>query len=137
MKIESMVTITGAEYEALCAEVEQLRAALPDGMEHCKIVFEECPVGHGHLRGDNWLKKDCQRCRVLELEAENTELREELDTWKSVFPDIAPASVLPDRSLLEADNARLRAALERLSNELRQFGYEESTLATLTQEPRT
>jgi hypothetical protein len=29
-----------------------------------------------------------------------------------VFPDIAPASVLPDRSLLEADNARLRRALK-------------------------
>jgi ubiquinone biosynthesis protein UbiJ len=37
---------------------------------------------------------------------------------------------------LTAENERLRAALERLSNELRQFGYEESTLAAL-KEPRT
>jgi hypothetical protein len=28
-------------------------------------------------------------------------IQEELDTWQSVFPDIAPASVQPDRSLLE------------------------------------
>jgi hypothetical protein len=32
------------------------------------------------------------------------------------------------------DVERLTAALERLSNELRQFGYEESTLAALSQE---
>lgn len=38
-------------------------------------------------------------------------LREELDTWKSVFPDIAPERVQPDRSLLEKDIAELRAAL--------------------------
>lgn len=61
MKIESMVTITGAEYEALRAEVERLK--------------------------------------------------EELDIWESVFPDIAPERVLPDRSLLEAEVERLRAAL--------------------------
>jgi len=38
---------------------------------------------------------------------------------------------------LSVEVERLTAALERLSNELRQFGYEESTLAALTQEPRT
>lgn len=32
------------------------------------------------------------------LEAENARLREEIDTWKSVFPDIAPDSVLPSRT---------------------------------------
>jgi len=42
-----------------------------------------------------------------------------------------------DNHRLTAEVERLRAALERLSNELRQFGYEESTLAALTQEPRT
>ncbi len=48
------------------------------------------------------------------LRAENERLLEDLDTWKSVFPDIAPDRVLPDRSLLEAENERLRSALDRL-----------------------
>jgi len=41
---------------------------------------------------------------------ENERLREELDIWKSVFPDIAPQNVIPDRSLVEQENERLRAA---------------------------
>jgi hypothetical protein len=45
------------------------------------------------------------------LVEENARLREDLDIWKSVFPDIAPENVLPDRSTLEAENARLREAL--------------------------
>lgn len=51
---------------------------------------------------------------ALQIEAadEIDNLREELSIWKSVFPDIAPSSVLPDRSLLEAEIERLRAALE-------------------------
>jgi hypothetical protein len=43
--------------------------------------------------------------RIAELEAD-------LSIWKSVFPDIAPENVLPDRSTLEAENARLREALQ-------------------------
>ena len=56
-------------------------------------LFRECA----------WLlrKKDC----------ENKQLRDDLDTWKSVFPDIAPESVLPDRSKIEEENKRLRTAL--------------------------
>jgi inorganic triphosphatase YgiF len=37
---------------------------------------------------------------------------EELSIWKSVFPDIAPERVLPDRSLLHAEIEKLRAALQ-------------------------
>jgi hypothetical protein len=39
---------------------------------------------------------------------------EELSIWKSVFPDIAPERVLPDRSLLHAEIEKLRAALRGL-----------------------
>ena len=49
--------------------------------------------------------------------------QEELSTWQSVFPDIAPDSVLPDRSKLEAEllamaeeNARLREALQAIAD---------------------
>jgi archaellum component FlaC len=41
-------------------------------------------------------------------------LRDELDTWMSVFPDIAPESVLPDRSNLEKEIERLREALRKI-----------------------
>jgi hypothetical protein len=45
------------------------------------------------------------------LVEENARLRVDLDIWMSVFPDIAPENVLPDRSTLEAENARLRESL--------------------------
>ena len=61
--------------------------------------------------------KQCHADRATLLRALD-EAQEELSTWQSVFPDIAPASVLPDRSKLEAEllamaeeNARLREAL--------------------------
>lgn len=44
--------------------------------------------------------------------AEIERLREENEIWKSVFPDIAPQSVLPDRSLLEKEIELFRCALE-------------------------
>jgi hypothetical protein len=47
---------------------------------------------------------------------------EELLTWHAVFPDIAPANVLPDRSQMEGallalaeENVRMRGALEEIS----------------------
>lgn len=55
------------------------------------------------------------RKKIAEQASEIERLREELSIWKSVFPDIAPRSVLPDRSLLEAENARLRAALREIA----------------------
>ena len=61
---------------------------------------------------------------IRRLAAERDEAREELDIWRSVFPDIAPESVVPNRSLLEsraiaaeAEVERLRAALERIYRE--------------------
>ena len=44
------------EAEQVKRERDELAAQLPEGMKHCTIVFEECPVGHGHLRGTNWVK---------------------------------------------------------------------------------
>lgn len=49
---------------------------------------------------------------IARLAAENAALKEEIEIWKSVFPDIAPENVLPDRAKLEAENARMREALE-------------------------
>jgi hypothetical protein len=107
MTIESMVTITGAEYEALRAEVERLK-------EQCETPF---------MDGYETAKEE-SRPRLIASEAEVERLGRDYQTARDAH----------DGVLLE--NERLRAALERLSNELRQFGYEESTLAAL-KEPRT
>lgn len=48
----------------------------------------------------------------LEAADEIERLREENEIWKSVFPDIAPQSVLPYRSLLEKEIELFRCALE-------------------------
>lgn len=48
--------------------------------------------------------------RLRRLAAERDAALEELAIWKSVFPDIAPERVLPDRSKVEAE---LTAALAR------------------------
>jgi uncharacterized membrane protein len=54
-------------------------------------------------------------CQVsFEAADEIERLRDELDTWMSVFPDIAPESVLPDRSNLEKEIERLREALRKI-----------------------
>ena len=77
-------TPCGAEDECRAAfdaadEIERLRSALPEGMEHCKIIFEECEVGHGRLRGDNWLKTECPWCKIKEQAAEIERLRAALE----------------------------------------------------------
>lgn len=56
------------------AEVEALRKQLPEEMQDCTIVFEECEKGHGHLRGTNWIKHPCQQCEVEALRARVAEL---------------------------------------------------------------
>ena len=49
-------------------EIERLKKQLPDGMQGCTIVFEECSVGHGSLRGTNWIKNECPHCKIETLE---------------------------------------------------------------------
>jgi esterase/lipase len=53
---------------------------------------------------------DCRDVLLTEIDR----LTEELSIWKSVFPDIAPQSVMPNRSLLEAELAAKDAEIERL-----------------------
>lgn len=51
-------------------KIKKMESQLPGGMRDCTIVFEECPVGHGHLRGTNWIKHECQFCKNKKLEAD-------------------------------------------------------------------
>lgn len=37
-------------------EFVQVRGQLPDGMEHCTIIFKECEKGHGWLTATNWVQ---------------------------------------------------------------------------------
>jgi len=63
------------------------------------------------------MTRDAALARVAELDAKNEELEEELSIWESVFPDLAPENVLPSRSLVEAEVARMREALEQIAEE--------------------
>ena len=66
----------------------------------------------GVMRPDN-LEFICHaRTDVPALARIATEALDELDTWKSVFPDVAPERVMPDRSVLEARCERLRAVVK-------------------------
>ena len=51
------------------AERDALKAELPTEMEGQRILFEECVVGHGHLRGENWVKHPCVFCERDALKA--------------------------------------------------------------------
>jgi|SanBayMetagenome_1026888.scaffolds.fasta_scaffold04503_8 ElaB/YqjD/DUF883 family membrane-anchored ribosome-binding protein len=89
--------------------IERLRGYARDDHERgCNGRYYDCSCGYDKKRDP----------LLIEAADEIERLREELDTWKSVFPDIAPDRVLPDRSLLEAENERLRAALEAVDEAL-------------------
>lgn len=52
---------------ALNHTIDELQSRLPEEMKDCTIVFEECEVGHGSLRGTNWIKTDCPWCEIERL----------------------------------------------------------------------
>lgn len=54
---------------SLITEVRRLRAQLPDGMQHCTLVFKECAKGHGWLTATNWVQHGCPTCENAELRA--------------------------------------------------------------------
>jgi predicted nucleic acid-binding Zn-ribbon protein len=65
--------------------IPNLRAQLPDGMEHCTILFKECEHGHGWLTATNWVQHGCPTCERNTLRtqlssalAESGEMREAL-----------------------------------------------------------
>lgn len=55
---------------ALNHTIAELQSRLPKEMQDCTIVFEECPVGHGSLRGTNWIKTECPWCQITKLKAD-------------------------------------------------------------------
>lgn len=91
-------------------------------MSEIEITQDDCRVADlMRLAADNMYRRReiAARHRIAALEAQAAriaELEDELDTWKSVFPDIAPDRVLPDRSLLEARIAKLEGALRKIAS---------------------
>jgi uncharacterized membrane protein len=63
------------------AEVARLKAQLPEGMEHCTILFKECRKGHGWLTATNWIQHPCPTCEREAAEAEVARLK----AWKSAM----------------------------------------------------
>jgi hypothetical protein len=70
----------------------------------------------GGLFNPEAMEHDKVRKMVIQARDEIQSLRDELVVWQSVFPDIAPEAVLPDRAKLEAENAKLRNALRPFAN---------------------
>jgi len=110
-----------ARVRVLVAKLEARRVDLEAVVLAAKTLLE----GDEHDREDAWiLLDDAHRVRWVgdecidnmttlmdKQKADIERLRDELDTWRSVFPDIAPQRVLPDRRLLHSEIERLRAAL--------------------------
>lgn len=53
----------------LHAELQRMRARLPEGMAHCTIRFVECPQGHGSLTAGNWVDSGCAWCKLAAANA--------------------------------------------------------------------
>ena len=64
---------------------------------------------------DMWRAYCDKKMELEDAQDRIADLEEELSIWKSVFPDVAPERVLPDRSLLEKRLKDLEAALHRIS----------------------
>jgi hypothetical protein len=58
------------EVERAHDRAERLAAQLPNGMEHCTILFKECEKGHGWLTATNWAQHGCPTCRAERLAEE-------------------------------------------------------------------
>ena len=75
------------------AEITKLKAQRPAGMEGRAIIFEECKVGHGSLRGENWIKHDCPYCKIARQAAEIERLRERVKVLEKCLNKYAKADV--------------------------------------------
>jgi BMFP domain-containing protein YqiC len=101
---------------------------LPEGMKDCKIIFTECPVGHGFLRGLNWIEieHDCPWCKIIALTAEVTTLKDERanairkrmkETLEWIFEGEFEAGTLADLlARSREENAVLQARIKELED---------------------
>jgi len=64
---------------------------------------------------EDWFLLQVAKDEIELLRKERDGLREDIEIWKSVFPDIAPESVQPNRSLLEKEIKNLRETLMQIN----------------------
>lgn len=83
------------------AEIERLRGELADAYAMARNRADRAVALGGELG---------------QAEQRNADLEQELATWRSVFPDVAPDRVLPDRALLEQRVADLTALLREIQS---------------------
>lgn len=93
-----------ASIASLEAEVQRLRAQLPEGMQHCTIRFVECSRGHGRLVATYWVESLCRQCEVERLRAELGRARAKL----GVAEHEHRMALGSERIKLAATNALLR-----------------------------
>ncbi len=49
-------------------KIKKLESQLPEQMQSCTILYNECENGHGNLTATNWIPRSCPWCRLLQLE---------------------------------------------------------------------
>jgi hypothetical protein len=65
--VEAKLTAVEAERDRLIAERDKLLTQLPDGMEHCTILYKKCGKGHGWLTATNWVEFGCPTCERCDV----------------------------------------------------------------------
>jgi len=79
------------EVERLTKELDEqeeaynkLEQQLPEGMQHCTIVYKDCAEGHGWLTATNWVQHGCPKCERNALEKSVAALQSELAELKRI-----------------------------------------------------
>jgi hypothetical protein len=64
--IEDQWPVLRALFKKELERADRLQKQLPEGMEHCTILFKECEKGHGWLTATNWVPHGCPTCQLAE-----------------------------------------------------------------------
>lgn len=115
------------ERDAVQLQFNELLAQLPEGMKHCTILYEECPVGHGHLRGGNWEKHECFICdaqaskhKLAEAELEIARLQKAYASFRGTDLTIEPTWILAAWNVSGSEWAEVkRGSYDAMSADMR------------------
>lgn len=97
-------------------KIAALKSQLPNGMEHCTIVFKECERGHGWLSATNWIDCCCSTCKRDSLESQLQAAKEELKKYGPIV----------DAADLKADECGCNVVMRRYSNPFHRVYYKVS-----------
>ena len=103
--------------KGLFTRQREVGIALPESREvkHCTILYEECPVGHGHLRGMNWVKHECfmseaqaSKHKLAEAELEIARLQKAYANFRGTDLIIEPTWILAAWSVSGSEWAEVK-----------------------------